>query len=143
MIKKVVTGKDFNGNDYTEEYYFHLTTGDLIDWAAEDGGLVDKITNIAKTDDPLKIIPMMKKILIRSYGVKTPDGHGFIKDPDTVKNFQYSAAFSELYTELSTNSDKAVEFIEGILPEFDEETKKRIDEAKKQYESVLDEADKE
>ena len=134
MIKKTVTGKDFDGKDYTEEYYFHLTTGDLIDWATEDGGLVDKLMNISKEEDPLKIIPIMKKILIRSYGVKTKDGHGFIKDPEDVKNFQYTAAFSELYTELSTNADKAVEFIEGIMPEFDDETKKKIEEAKEQYE---------
>lgn len=140
MIKKTVTGKDFNGNEYKEDYYFHLTTGDLIDWTTEDGGLVDKLMNISKEEDPLKIIPIMKKILIRSYGVKTSDGHGFIKDPEDVKNFQYSAAFSELYTELSTNADKAVEFIEGILPEFDDETKKKIEEAKKQYEKDLAEA---
>lgn len=138
MIKKIVKGKDFDGNDYEEAYYFHLTKGDLIDWATEeDGGLVDKILNIAKEDDPLKIIPIMKKILIRSYGVKSPDGRSFVKDPEAVKNFQYSAAFSELYIELSTNADKAVEFIEGILPEFDEETKKKIEEARKQYEEEI------
>lgn len=138
MIKKIVKGKDFDGNDYEEAYYFHLTKGDLIDWATEeDGGLVDKILNIAKEDDPLKIIPIMKKILIRSYGVKSPDGRSFVKDPEAVKSFQYSAAFSELYIELSTNADKAVEFIEGILPEFDEETKKKIEEARKQYEEEI------
>lgn len=138
MIKKVVKGKDFDGKDYEETYYFHLTKGDLIDWATEeDGGLAEKIMDIAKEDDPLKIIPMMKKILIRSYGVKSPDGHSFIKDPDAVKNFQYSAAFSELYIELSTDADKAVEFIEGIIPEFDEETKKKIEEARKRYEEEI------
>lgn len=138
MIKKVVKGKDFDGKDYEETYYFHLTKGDLIDWATEeDGGLAEKIMDIAKEDDPLKIIPMMKKILIRSYGVKSPDGHSFIKDPEAVKNFQYSAAFSELYIELSTDADKAVEFIEGIIPEFDEETKKKIEEARKRYEEEI------
>lgn len=138
MIKKVVKGKDFDGKDYEETYYFHLTKGDLIDWATEeDGGLAEKIMDIAKEDDPLKIIPMMKKILIRSYGVKSPDGHSFIKDPEAVKNFQYSAAFSELYIELSTDADKAVEFIEGIIPEFDEETKKKIEEARTRYEEEI------
>lgn len=137
MIKKTVTCTDFDGNEYTEDYFFHLTKGDLIDWTTEDGGLVDKITNIANEDDPLKIIPIMKKILIRSYGVKTPDGRGFVKDPEVVKNFQYTEAFSELYTELSTNADKAVEFIEGILPKFDAETQKKLDEAKAQYEKEL------
>lgn len=144
MIKKIIKAKDFNGNEYEDSYYFHLTTGDLIDWMAEDGGLVNKILNIAKEDDPIKIIPVIKIIILRSYGVKTPDGRGFLKDPDTVKAFQYSDAFSELYTELSTDSEKAAEFVNGILPEFDEETQKKLDEAKKQYEKemgMLDEAE--
>ena len=134
MIKKIVKGTDFDGNDYEEEYFFHLTKGDLIDWAADDGGLVDRIMKISEETDPLKIIPMIKQILIRSYGIRTPDGKGFIKDPEAVKNFQYSDAFSELYTELSTNADAAAEFVNGILPKFDEETQKKIDEARKLYE---------
>ena len=135
MIKKIVKGTDFNGNEYEEEYWFHLTKGDLIDWAAEDGGLVDRLVNITKETDPLKIVPIMKQIIIRSYGIKTPDGKGFIKDPESVKNFQYSDAFSELYVELSINADAAAEFANGILPKFDEETQKQIEEAKKRFEA--------
>ena len=134
MIKKIVKGTDFDGNPYEEECFFHLTKGDIIDWAAEDGGLVDRIMKISEETDPLKIVPMMKQIIIRSYGIKTPDGKGFIKDPDAVKNFQYSDVFSELYTELSTDAEAAAEFVNGILPKFDEETQKRIEEAKKLYE---------
>ena len=134
MIEKIIKGIDFDGNAYEEKCYFHLTKGDLIDWAANDGGLVDRIMSISKETDPLKIVPMMKQIIIRSYGIKTPDGKGFIKDPEVVDNFQYSDAFSELYTELSTNADAAAEFVNGILPKFDEETQKKIEEAKKIYE---------
>lgn len=140
MIKKTVKYTDFDGVEREEDYYFHLTKGDLIDWTTEDGGLVDRIMNIAKEDDPMKIIPIMKSILIRSYGVRTPDGKGFIKDPEEIKYFQYTEAFSELYVELSTNADKAVEFIEGILPTFDDETKKQIEEARKQFEKEQVEA---
>lgn len=135
MIKKIVKGTDFNGNEYEEEYWFHLTKGDLIDWAANDGGLIDRIMSISNETDPMKIIPMMKEIIIRSYGVKTPDGKGFVKDPETVKNFQYTDAFSELYTELSTSADAASEFVNGVLPKFDEETQKKLEEAKKLYEA--------
>lgn len=135
MIKKIVKCEDFDGNAYEEELYFHLSKADLIDWATdEDGGLVEKIMSIAKEDDPLKIIPIMKKILLRSYGVKTKDGRGFMKRPEDVEKFQYSQAFEELYTEISTNAEKAVEFIEGIMPKFDPETQKQIEEARKQWE---------
>ena len=137
MIKKIIKGKDFDGNAYEDEYYFHLTTGDLIDWMANDGGLVNQILNIAKETDPIKIIPVMKTIILRSYGVKSSDGKTFIKDKETVKAFEYSDAFSELYTELSTDSEKAAEFVNGILPEFDEETQKKLDEAKAKYEKEM------
>lgn len=140
MIQKTVKYEDFDGNKREDSFFFHLTKADLIDWAAEEsGGLVDNIMNIAKEEDPLKIIPIMKEIIIRAYGVKTPDGKGFVKDEEDVKNFQYTAAFSELYVELSTDADKAVEFINGILPKFDPETQKQIEEARKQFEKEQEE----
>ena len=136
MIKKTVKYEDFNGNQVEESYFFHMTKGDLIDWAAEeDGGLVEKITSMTKEEDSTKIIPIIKKIILKSYGVKSKDGKSFIKRPEDVENFQYTEAFSELYTELSTNADAAVEFIEGILPKFDAETQKAIEEARKQFEA--------
>jgi hypothetical protein len=135
MIKKTIKYNDFDGVEREEDFYFHLSKADLIDWAAEEeGGFVEKIMEVSKQNDPLKIIPVMKKIIIRSYGIKTPDGKGFIKDPDAVKNFQYTEAFSELYLELSTHADRAAEFINGILPKFDPETQKELDKRIKQLE---------
>lgn len=138
MIKKTVTYKDFNEVEHTEDYYFHLTKGELIDWATEEGGgFVDKLTDISKTEDPLEIIPIVKAILIRAYGVRTEDGKNFFKRPEDVDAFQYSAAFSELYVELSTDADKLVEFVEGIMPELDPETQKKIDQEKAKLEKEL------
>ena len=136
MIKKTIKCKDFDGNSYEEELYFHLSKGELIDMAVEeDGDLLDRIMKIAREDDPIKIIPIMKNIILRAYGVKSSDGKSFIKDEETTKNFKYSQAFSELYTELSTDSQKAAEFINGIMPEFDKETQKKIEEARKELEN--------
>ena len=136
MIKKTIKCKDFDGNSYKEELYFHLSKGELIDMAVEeDGDLLDRIMKIAREDDPIKIIPIMKNIILRAYGVKSSDGKIFIKDEETTKNFKYSQAFSELYTELSTDSQKAAEFINGIMPEFDKETQKKIEEARKELEN--------
>ena len=138
MIKKTIKYTDFDGNSIEEPFYFHLTKGELIDWAAEgEDGFAGKIASIAKEDDPLKILPMIKEIILRSYGVRTPDGKGFVKDPELVKNFQYTQAFDELYVELSTDADKAAEFVNGILPVFDEETQAKLDEARAKYEKGL------
>ena len=138
MIEKVIKYTDFNGNPAEDICYFHLTKGELIDWAAEgDDGFAGKIASIAKESDPIKILPMMKEIILRSYGVRTPDGKGFNKDPELVKNFKYTQAFDELYVELSTDANKAAEFVNGILPAFDAETQAKLDEARAKYEEEL------
>lgn len=138
MIQKTIKYTDFDGNPVEETYYFHLTKGELIDWAAEgDDGFAGKIAAIAKEGDPIKILPMMKEIILRSYGVRTSDGKSFVKDPELVKNFKYTQAFDELYVELSTDANKAAEFVNGILPVFDAETQARLDEARAKYEKEL------
>ena len=135
MIQKTIKYKDYNGVEREEDFYFHLTKADLIDLATEeDGDFLDRITAISQEEDPIKIIPIIKNIIIKSYGVKTPDGRGFIKDEESVKNFQYTEAFSELYTELATEAQKTAEFINGVMPHFDDEMKKQIDNAVKQLE---------
>ncbi len=138
MIQKTIKYTDFDGNQVEETYYFHLTKGELLDWAAEgEDGFAGKIASIANEDDPIKILPMMKEVILRSYGVRTPDGKSFVKDPEIVKNFKYTQAFDELYVELSTDANKAAEFVNGILPVFDAETQAKLDEARAQYEKGL------
>ena len=140
MLQKTIKYIDFDGNPVEESFYFHLSKSELLDWAAEgDDGFAGQIRAITREDDPLKLLPIMKEIITRSYGVRTPDGKGFIKDPELVKNFQYTRAFDELYVELSTDADKAAEFINGILPVFDDETKAKLDAARAQYEKELSE----
>ena len=138
MIQKTVKYTDFDGVEREESFYFHLTKGDLIDFATEeDGDLLDRLMAMTKEEDPIKIIPIIKKIILKAYGERTPDGRGFIKNEEAVKNFQYTEAFSELYTELATDSQKTAEFINGIMPKFDGEMKKQIEEATKQIEEEV------
>lgn len=131
MIKKTITYEDYDGNSYTEDFFFHLTKADLIDWAAEDDGLVERLQSISQTDDVRKIIPMVKTIIERSYGKKV--GKGFAKNKEILDEFIYTEAFSELYMELSSDADKLIEFVEGIMPKFDEETQKAMDEAREKF----------
>lgn len=117
MIKKTITYKDFNGNERTEDFYFHLTEQELTEWEMSvDGGLSGALTRIINSHDSKKLIEIFKDILIRSYGEKTPDGRGFVKNETILNNFIYTQAFSDLYMELATNDDKAAEFVKGVMP---------------------------
>lgn len=118
MIKKTVTYKDFDGNERTEDFYFHLTEQELTEWELSvDGGLSGVLTRIINSKDNKKIIEIFKDLLIRSYGVKTPDGRGFIKNEEVLNDFKYTQAFSDIYMELATDDKAASEFVNGIIPE--------------------------
>lgn len=117
MIKKTVTYKDFDGNERTEDFYFHLTEQELTEWELSvDGGLSGVLTRIINSKDNRKLVEIFKDLLIRSYGVKTPDGRGFVKNEDVLNDFKYTQAFSDIYMELATDDKAASEFVNGIIP---------------------------
>jgi len=117
MIKKTVTYTDFDGNERTEDFYFHLTEQELAEWELSvDGGLSGVLTRIINSRDDKKLMEIFKDLLIRSYGVKTPDGRGFIKNEEVLNSFKYTQAFSDIYMELATNDVAASEFVNGIIP---------------------------
>ena len=117
MIQKTITYTDFDGNERTEDFYFHLTEQELTEWELSvDGGLSGVLTRIMKSKDDRKTMELFKEILMKSYGVKTPDGRGFIKNQEVLDNFKYTQAFSDLYMELATDDKAAAEFVNGILP---------------------------
>lgn len=117
MIKKTVTYKDFDGNERTEDFYFHLTEQELTEWELSvDGGLSGVLSRIINSKDNKKLIEIFKDLLIRSYGVKTPDGRGFVKNQEVLNDFIYTQAFSDIYMELATDDNAASEFVNGIIP---------------------------
>lgn len=117
MLKKTVTFTDFDGNERTEDFYFHFTEQELTEWELSiDGGLSGVLTRIMKSKDDRKTMELFKELVLRSYGVKTPDGRGFIKNQEVLDNFRFTQAFSDIYMELATNDKAASEFVNGILP---------------------------
>ena len=117
MIKKTVTYTDFDGNERTEDFYFHLTEQELTEWELSvDGGLSGVLRRIVNSRDDKKLMEIFKDLLLRSYGVKTPDGRGFIKNEEVLNSFKYTQAFSDIYMELATDDKAASEFVNGIIP---------------------------
>lgn len=121
MITKTIKYTDFNGVEREEKYLFNLTKAELMEMElGTTGGLAETIQNIINTQDVPKIQEIFKKLLLKSYGVKSDDGKKFMKidkDGTPLSNeFSQSAAFSELYMELATDAEKATEFINGIVP---------------------------
>lgn len=117
MLRKEVEYKDFDGNDRKDILWFHLNEVEITEMDLEtSGGLVKYMESIIDTNDVNQLITIFKDLLIRSYGERSMDGKHFYKDDKIRNEFVSSAAYPVLYMEMVSDADKAVEFINGIVP---------------------------
>lgn len=117
MIKWPITYVDYNGNTVTENFYFHLNKAELIKMQFNaNGGYAQFIERVTNQRDLKALGDEFEKIILNAYGEKSDDGRTFRKSDAIRDNFKYSEAYSELFMELITDSEKAVSFIRGVLP---------------------------
>ena len=117
MIKKTITYTDYNGNSRTEDFYFHLTKAEITKMEmSTSGGLAEKIQRVVAAQDQTSIIAIFEDLIQKSYGVKTPDGRGFLKRAADLEAFMSTEAYSQLFMELATDDKIAAEFVNGIMP---------------------------
>lgn len=118
MLKKTVTYTDLNGDETTEDLFFHLSQAELVEKEmSTEGGYSDMLQKIVETEDSKQIIAQFKDIILFSYGKRSEDGKRFIKSQQLREEFESSEAYSALFMEIVTNTDFAIEFTRGILPE--------------------------
>lgn len=117
MIKKTITYSDFNGNERTEDFYFNLTKAEITKMELSiKGGLAEMIQRIVAAQDTPAIIEVFEDLIKRSYGVKTPDGRGFVKKAEDLEAFIATEAYSQLFMELATDAEAASQFVNGVVP---------------------------
>lgn len=135
MFSADVTYDDFDGKRITEKLYFHLTKMDLMDMEVEyEGGYKKYLEDMIRMENKQEIYEHFKKLVIKSYGVKLPDGR-FYKDEIETKVFKSSEAFSEFTYMLSQDENLQVQFVNGIFPKLDEGKKAELI---KEQTSVID-----
>lgn len=117
MIKKTVTYTDYDGNERTEDFYFHLNKAELMEMQlSTTGGFENKIRQIIAAQDTPELIKIFKELILKSYGVKSPDGKRFIKSEELSTEFTQTEAYSILFMELAQNADAAAKFVNGVIP---------------------------
>lgn len=121
MIKKTLTYTDYNEVERTEDFYFNISKGELIEMelratTSETLGMADLLKKIQDTRDGKGAAELFKDVVARSFGVKSVDGARFMKSPELVAEFESTGAHSELLFELVMNADKAAEFMNGLMP---------------------------
>ena len=117
MLKKTIKYTDYNGNERTEDFYFNLTKAEVMEMEmSTDGGFAEMINRVIAAQDVPTIIKIFKDIILKAFGVKSPDGKRFIKSAELSEEFSQTEAFSDLYMTLATNSEEATAFINAIVP---------------------------
>lgn len=117
MLTKQITYTDYNGTERTETFYFNLTEAEAVEMELSAvGGLSDTIQKIIDAKDVPSLIKIFKELILKAYGVKSPDGRRFIKNDEVREDFAQTEAYSKLFMELAFDADKAAEFVNGITP---------------------------
>lgn len=116
MFKKTIKYTDYNGVERSEAFYFNLSPADLLDMEVESGGYKQMLQNIIESQDVVSLMKAFKDIIRRSYGVKSSDGKHFVKTDENFLAFQSTPAYSEMIMEFINDTDKAIEFVNGVMP---------------------------
>ena len=130
MLKKTVNYEDFDGNQRTEDLYFNLTKleatefaldlpDEITDEVAKEGASaanMEAATRIVQKLGGKGIIDYIRKLVLKSYGIKSEDGKRFIKSEEISTEFSQTMAFDNLMMELLTDDNAASNFIAAIIP---------------------------
>lgn len=119
MLKKTITYEDWNGETRTEDFYFNLTRTELVEMEVgliPGKSLTETLQTLITDNDMGTIVKTIKDIVLRAYGEKSSDGKRFVKNQDVRDSFEQNPAYDILYMELATDSEKAAEFLNGIMP---------------------------
>lgn len=117
MLKKTITYEDFNGETVSEDFFFHLSKAELVELEmSHQGGLSESLQRIIEAEDGKGIIAEFKNIILSAYGKRSEDGRRFVKNQQLREEFESTEAYSTLFMELVTETDKAIEFINGVIP---------------------------
>ena len=116
MFKYEITYKDFDDVEVTETLYFHMTEAELMEMELANDGIQRRYERAMESKDGYSIARLMKDLILRSYGEKTPDGKRFIKTDEIRDSFKASEAYSKFYVTLVQDEKLAAEFVRKIVP---------------------------
>lgn len=119
MLILPLTYEDLDGVTKTETFHFNMTQAEIaelelskLDLKTE--GFQDHIAKIIAARSGRDIVESIKAVILMSVGRR--EGDLFLKTPEITASFQFSGAYSTLFTSLIGDPDYAAMFIRGIVP---------------------------
>lgn len=136
MFTKQITYTNFDGQEVTENLYFHLTKTEMMKLETSVvGGLSNKVFRLMGiTKDKAKdantknlqeknvpeMVNVFETLILSGYGIKTDTG-SFIKNEQIKEEFKCSEAYSTLFIELMENPEECANFFKALIPTVKEE----------------------
>lgn len=117
MLKREITYENYDGVEVKETFYFNLTRSEIIMMGMEEeGDIAERLQAIIDKKEGKQIVKTFHDLVLRSYGEKSPDGRRFVKSPELSKAFSETPAFDAIFEELLMNPDKALDFVNALIP---------------------------
>lgn len=117
MLKKDITYENFDGEQVTETFHFHLSKAEIAELeVSHEGGLSDYLVKLANARDGGEILANMKALVGAAVGRRSPDGKRFIKDDEARAAFFETDAWSEFFMSTLINAKEAAAFMRAIVP---------------------------
>mgnify|MGYP006874619228 CR=1 FL=1 len=117
MLKKIITYKDWNDVERTEEHYFNLTKTEVAKLQSSvKGGYDVHAKAIAAGANGASIMEFFENFIKLSYGEKSEDGRRFMKSEEISRAFMETRAYEVLFEELVTNANAASAFYNDVMP---------------------------
>lgn len=127
MFSDIITYEDFNGGTQSQQLFFNISKMEGLDLeASHPEGYSVYLQEIVDRGEVKEILGVFKEIVKLSYGVKSEDGKRFVKSEEAYQDFVDSPAYDEFMMKLLSESDYALNFILGALPNVDGLTKESI-----------------
>lgn len=129
MFKTEITYKDYLDNNVTETLRFNISEDELLDLVREDERFDSGyLAYVVEQQDYPKMMDIIRKLIILSYGELSDDGKYFRKSDERAIDFLQSAAYPAFRDSLLEGNNGQFEaFLLGVFPsKFAKVVKERL-----------------
>lgn len=121
MLVQRIDYVDYDGNKRSEDHHFNFTEAEIQEMNLKTpGGLKARLEKIVQEMDQERLVSYFKSLILDSYGVKSDDGRRFIKSKELSEAFSQTGAYNKLFMQLTTDTNAAIKFVKGIIPDVPE-----------------------
>ena len=127
MIKQTIKYKNHDDVEVTEDFYFHLSKGDvnMLDIQyMQYGGIIKYMEGVHNRANLHELISLITMLIGKAYGRRTEDGRFYKTEIETAIFLSSDAYFNLIESFLGTEANPASEekieqFFKGLFPKMD------------------------